>query len=279
MLYYEVLLLLNDKGPKMKEKAPMIIEETPKKSKEQILQEEASLAEAIRLDSLQKEEEAKQIHLDSLLAQRIVEEEELNEAKIKANAELSKHAKSQGRILYKLVKRVESFAPINFKATKASLKRFGEELQTKTLKRLKDDEAKDDEPTKKSRKRRKQIARRGLHTNVDKDDSEGSDEVSEQDDSVIVRRLYQIRILLSLYTDCNAIDMDGWTRGRAERKVVNNAGTRFFRNNGNGIEPTGPKCYKCQMLLAKKDESGILVDPEEYNLMAEVAAGEEEDDL
>ncbi|GJW97248.1 hypothetical protein Tco_0179056 [Tanacetum coccineum] len=84
----------------------------------------------------------------------------------------------------KLVKQVESFAPINFEATKASLKRFGEELQTKTPKRLKDDEAKDDEPTKKSGKRRKQMARRGLHTNVDKDDSEGSDEVSEQDDSV-----------------------------------------------------------------------------------------------
>ncbi|GJT60428.1 hypothetical protein Tco_1003961 [Tanacetum coccineum] len=84
----------------------------------------------------------------------------------------------------KLVKQVESFAPINFEATKASLKRFGEELQTKTPKRLKDDEAKDDEPTKKSGKRRKQMARRGLHTNIDKDDSEGSDEVSEQDDSV-----------------------------------------------------------------------------------------------
>ncbi|GKF36343.1 hypothetical protein Tco_0113101, partial [Tanacetum coccineum] len=78
-------------------------------------QEEASLAEAIRLDTLQKEEVAKQVHLDSLLAQRIVEEEELNEqqkkrraqvqfeaqhytyedwdlirAKIEANAELSK---------------------------------------------------------------------------------------------------------------------------------------------------------------------------------------------
>ncbi|GKD77653.1 hypothetical protein Tco_1340274 [Tanacetum coccineum] len=77
--------------------------------------QKASLAEAIRLDSLQKEEEAKQIYLDSLLAQRITKEEELNEqqkkrkaqvqfeaqhytdedwdlirAKIKANAELSK---------------------------------------------------------------------------------------------------------------------------------------------------------------------------------------------
>ncbi|GKC98206.1 hypothetical protein Tco_1168481 [Tanacetum coccineum] len=52
---------------------------------------------------------------------------------------------------------------------------------TKTSKRLKSDEAKDDEPTKKSGKRRKQMARKGLHTDIDKDDSEDSDEVSEQD--------------------------------------------------------------------------------------------------
>ncbi|GJR58825.1 putative ribonuclease H-like domain-containing protein [Tanacetum coccineum] len=71
----------------------------------------------------------------------------------------------------KLVKQVESFAPINFEATKDSLKRFGEELQTKTSKRLKSDEAKDDEPTKKTGKRRKQMARKGLHTDLDKDDS------------------------------------------------------------------------------------------------------------
>ncbi|GJV44553.1 hypothetical protein Tco_1429089 [Tanacetum coccineum] len=57
-------------------------------SKEQILQEEASLTEAIRLDSLQKEEEAKQIHLDSLLAQRIAEEEELNEIQKKRKAQV-----------------------------------------------------------------------------------------------------------------------------------------------------------------------------------------------
>ncbi|GKF10012.1 hypothetical protein Tco_0044236 [Tanacetum coccineum] len=63
----------------------MISEEIPKKSKEQTLQEEASLAEAIRLDSLQREEEAKQIHLDSLLAQRIAEEEELNKQQKKTD--------------------------------------------------------------------------------------------------------------------------------------------------------------------------------------------------
>ncbi|GJX35561.1 hypothetical protein Tco_0247118, partial [Tanacetum coccineum] len=204
--------------------------------KEQILQEEASLAEAIRLDSLQNEEEAKQIHMDSLLAQIIAEEEELNEqqkkrkaqvqfeaqhytnedwdlirAKIEANAELSKSmlgSDLQGedfakkmvdlklsqlknlnfeevkKEFDKLVKQVESFTLINFEATKASLKRFSEELQTKTSKRLKSDEAKDVKPTKKSGKRRKQIARKGLHADIDKDDSEGSDEVNEQDDTV-----------------------------------------------------------------------------------------------
>ncbi|GKF21552.1 hypothetical protein Tco_0070190 [Tanacetum coccineum] len=67
-----------DKGQR-EGKAPMLSEETQKKSKEQILQEEASLAEAIRLDSLQREEEVEQIHLDALLAQRLAEEEELTE--------------------------------------------------------------------------------------------------------------------------------------------------------------------------------------------------------
>ncbi|GKF04580.1 hypothetical protein Tco_0035248, partial [Tanacetum coccineum] len=67
-----------DKGQR-EGKAPMISEETPKKSREQVLQEEASLAEAIRLDTEQREEVARHVHLDSLLAQRIAEEEELNE--------------------------------------------------------------------------------------------------------------------------------------------------------------------------------------------------------
>ncbi|GJR74757.1 putative nucleotidyltransferase, ribonuclease H [Tanacetum coccineum] len=51
-----------DKGQR-EGKAPMIIEETqaPKRTKEQIQQEEASLAEAIRLQTLEEEETAKQI--------------------------------------------------------------------------------------------------------------------------------------------------------------------------------------------------------------------------
>ncbi|GJR17149.1 hypothetical protein Tco_0965676 [Tanacetum coccineum] len=54
----------------------------------------------------------------------------------------------------KLVKQVESFAPINFEATKASLKRFGEELQTKTSKRLKSVDSKDIESTKEVEKKK-----------------------------------------------------------------------------------------------------------------------------
>ncbi|GJW06673.1 putative ribonuclease H-like domain-containing protein [Tanacetum coccineum] len=251
-----------DKGQRAG-KAPMIIEEAPKKSKEQILQEEASLAEAIRLDSLQKEEVAKQVHLDSLLAQRIAEEEELNEqqkkrraqvqfeaqhytdedwdlirAKIEANAELSKSmlgSDLQGEDFAKKMvdlvnQRKKYFAEerarakrnkpmtqsqlktymmnylknqetwklsqlknLSFEEVKEEfdklvkhidLKRFGEEIQTKTSKRLKSDEAKDVESTKKSRKRRKHMARKGLHKDLDKDDSEDSNEVGEQEESV-----------------------------------------------------------------------------------------------
>ncbi|GJS98375.1 ribonuclease H-like domain-containing protein [Tanacetum coccineum] len=249
-----------------------------RKTKDKFYKKRINLAEAIRLDSLQKEEEAEQIHLDALLAQRIAEEEELTEqqkkrkaqvqfeaqhytnedwdlirAKLEANAELSKsmlgselqgedfakkmvdlvnqrkkffaeerakakrnkpmtqsqlktymmnYLKNQGswklnqlrklsfdevkREFDKLVRQVESFAPISFEATKDSLKRFGEELQTKTPKRLKEekgDEAKDDESTKKSGKRRKQMARKGMNTNVDENDSEESDKVDEQEET------------------------------------------------------------------------------------------------
>ncbi|GJY00179.1 hypothetical protein Tco_0357197 [Tanacetum coccineum] len=95
----------------------------------------------------------------------------------------------------KLVKQLDTYVPVNFEATKESLKRFGEDLQTKTATKLKfDDEGtqpteekieedKDDKPTKKTRKRRKRIARKGFHTYHDKDESEDSDEANEKDDS------------------------------------------------------------------------------------------------
>ncbi|GJZ33135.1 hypothetical protein Tco_0578571 [Tanacetum coccineum] len=78
-----------------KGKAPMVEEDVQatQRTKEQIRQEEASLAEAIRLQTLEEEETAKQVHLDALLAKRLVEVEELTEqqkAKLEANAELTK---------------------------------------------------------------------------------------------------------------------------------------------------------------------------------------------
>ncbi|GKA46547.1 hypothetical protein Tco_0739430 [Tanacetum coccineum] len=56
-------------------------------------------------------------------------------------------------------------------------------------------------------KGRKQMARKGLHTTVDKDDSEGSDEDSEHDDSVT--GLYRRMILTELY----GIVMKEWDDG------------------------------------------------------------------
>ncbi|GJR28278.1 putative ribonuclease H-like domain-containing protein [Tanacetum coccineum] len=234
-------------------KAQMIVEETQalKRTKEQIQQEEASLIEAIRLQNLEEEETAKQVHLDALLAKRLAEEEE---AKLEANAELAKsviakdmleedfakrmvdlvnqrkkyfaeerakakrskpmtqsqlriymsnYLKNQGtwklsqlkKLKFKeikeefdkLVKQVDTFVPMSLKATKAELKRFSEELQTKSNKRQKIDdkdaqstEEKEKEPVKKMGKRRKQIARKGLHTA--KDEAE-KDEASKEDDS------------------------------------------------------------------------------------------------
>ncbi|GKC02077.1 hypothetical protein Tco_0993687, partial [Tanacetum coccineum] len=248
-------------------KAPMIVEETqaPKRTKEQIQQEEASLAEAIRLQTLEEEETAKQVHLDALLAKRM-EEEELTEqqkqrkaqvqfeaqhyteedwdairAKLEANAELTKsvlgkelpeedfakkmvelvnqrkkffaeerakarrskpmtqsllrnysmnYLKNKGtwkltqlkKLSFeevkeefdKLVKQVESFVPINIEATKAQLKRYGEEIQTEISKKQRIDDkdvseieekvgkVKEEEPIKRVGKRKKQKARKGI---------------------------------------------------------------------------------------------------------------------
>ncbi|GJT01026.1 hypothetical protein Tco_0822195 [Tanacetum coccineum] len=236
-------------------KAPMIVEETqaPKRTKEQIQQEEASLAEAIRLQTLEEEETAKQVHLDALLAKRMEEEEltkqqkqrkaqnvlgkELPEedfakkmvelvnqrkkffAEERAKARRSKpmtqsllrnymmnYLKNQGtwkltqlkKLSFeevkeefdKLVKQVESFVPMNIKATKAQLKRYGEELQTEISKKQRIDdkdvsveekvtEVKEEEPVIRIGKRKKQKDRKGI--NVDKSlygDSETDEEES-----------------------------------------------------------------------------------------------------
>ncbi|GKE19929.1 hypothetical protein Tco_1431441, partial [Tanacetum coccineum] len=75
-------------------KAPMTLEDVQatQKTKEQIRQEEASLAEAMRLQALQDEENARQVHLDALLAKRIQEEQELSEQQQKRKVEVQEAA-------------------------------------------------------------------------------------------------------------------------------------------------------------------------------------------
>ncbi|GJX30667.1 hypothetical protein Tco_0240522, partial [Tanacetum coccineum] len=75
-------------------KAPMTSEDvlTTQKTKEQIRQEEAGLAEAMRLQALQDEEDARQVYLDALLAKRKQEEQELSEQQQRRKAEVQKAA-------------------------------------------------------------------------------------------------------------------------------------------------------------------------------------------
>ncbi|GJR12999.1 hypothetical protein Tco_0795651 [Tanacetum coccineum] len=90
--------------------------------------------------------------------------------------------KNQGSI------ELKSAEELSLKTTKDSLKRFGEELQTKTPKRLKedkDDEAKDDEPTKKLGKRRKQIARKATYKII-KQGEKGVYQIVREDGTDIV---------------------------------------------------------------------------------------------
>ncbi|GJU98967.1 putative ribonuclease H-like domain-containing protein [Tanacetum coccineum] len=167
----------HDKGQR-EGKAPMISEETPKK-----------------LDSLQKEEEAKQIHLDSLLAQRIAEEEELNEQqkKRKAQVHFMLGSELQGEDFAKKMvdlvnQRKKYFAEERAKAkrnkpmTQSQLKTYMmnylknqgtwklSQLKNLSFEEVKEEfdklvkQATDDEFNQKSEKEEKPMARRGLPT-------------------------------------------------------------------------------------------------------------------
>ncbi|GJX05294.1 RNA-directed DNA polymerase, eukaryota [Tanacetum coccineum] len=106
-------------------------------------------------------------------------------AKLEANAELKESVLGKDLTVEDYAKRMVEL--IN--------QRRNHLLQTKTAKKRKfDDEGtqpteekieedKDDKPTKKTGKRRKHIARKGFHTDHDKDESEDSDEANEKDNS------------------------------------------------------------------------------------------------
>ncbi|GJU23285.1 hypothetical protein Tco_1156627 [Tanacetum coccineum] len=96
-------------------KAPMVEEDiqATHKTKEQIRQEEAGLEEAIKLQAQMDEENQGTWKLSQLKKLRF---EEIKEE------------------FDKLVQQIDTFVPMDFEATKAKLKIYGEELQTKTSK-------------------------------------------------------------------------------------------------------------------------------------------------
>ncbi|GJZ68089.1 hypothetical protein Tco_0631329 [Tanacetum coccineum] len=180
-------------------KAQMIVEETqaPKRTKEQIQQEEASLAEAIRLQNLEEEETAKQVHLDALLAKRLVEEEELTEqqkqrkaqvqfeaqhyteedwdairAKLEANAELAKSVIAKDMSEEDFAKRMVDLVNQRKKYLAKERAKAKRKLQTKISKKQRIDDkdvldteekvgkVKEEEPVKRVGTRKKQKARK-----------------------------------------------------------------------------------------------------------------------
>ncbi|GJT26463.1 hypothetical protein Tco_0906738 [Tanacetum coccineum] len=168
---------------KEKEKAPMLSEETPKrvKYKEKILQRKL-------VDSCQNQRK------NNFAEERARAKRNKPMTQSQLKTYMMNYLKNQGT--WKL----SQLKNLSFEEVK-------EEFDKLVKQNKKIDEAKDDEPTKKSGKRRKQMARRGLHTNIDKDDSEGSDEVSEQDDSVTVLSMDD---LIELYRIVmNRYGMDG----------------------------------------------------------------------
>ncbi|GJT86410.1 retrovirus-related pol polyprotein from transposon TNT 1-94 [Tanacetum coccineum] len=141
-------------------KAPMVEEDiqATHKTKEQLRQEEAGLEEAIKLQAQLDEEVAKQIHLDKMIAKRMTEGEALTEQQKKRKAQVQFEAQfyteeDWDTIRAKLEAMPEDIKEefdrlvppadgylwflLNLEATKAKLKRYGEELQTKTSKKQK----------------------------------------------------------------------------------------------------------------------------------------------
>ncbi|GJW72715.1 putative ribonuclease H-like domain-containing protein [Tanacetum coccineum] len=71
---------------------------------------------------------------------------------------------------------------LSFEEVKEEFDKLLQKKDSKAEKKT-SDKAKDDESTKKSGKRRKQMARKGMNTNVDENDSEDSDKVDKQEET------------------------------------------------------------------------------------------------
>ncbi|GJV67901.1 hypothetical protein Tco_1483410 [Tanacetum coccineum] len=217
-----------DRG-RRERKAPMIEKEktqASRKTKEQILQEEAGLAEAIKMAEEQEltEEQKKrkaQVYFEAL--SYTDEDWDIIRAKLEANAELKESVLGKDLTVEDYAKRMAELnqgtwkltqlKKLNFEEVKAEFEKLVKQLDTyvpinfeATKEKKKVEEDKDDKPTKKTGKRRKQIARKGLHTHLDKDNSEDSDKASGKDDSTSVQNpinnvscSYEITLVIANY--------------------------------------------------------------------------------
>ncbi|GJW10991.1 hypothetical protein Tco_1576818 [Tanacetum coccineum] len=165
-----------DKGQR-EGKAPMLSEETPKKSKEQFYKKKLAYCRSKKVGYLTKRKE---------LSKYIWISPSTKNCRRKELTEQQKTRKAQYTMLGSELQG-EEFAKRNeikgHGENSAEEIELFEESQGRRLKEEKDDEAKDDESTKKSGKRRKQMARKGMHTSVDENDSEDSDKVGEHEES------------------------------------------------------------------------------------------------
>ncbi|GJT99066.1 hypothetical protein Tco_1094584 [Tanacetum coccineum] len=162
---------------------------------QKIRQEEAGLAEAMRLKAQMDEEVAKQVHLDEMVAKRVQAKAKRSKPMTQAQqrdymstfiknqsmwklAQLKKLTFEELKTEYeKLVKSIESFVHMG---SKERVKRQGIQLEQETSRKQKIDvedvpEEKGDEPMKKRGKRKKQIARTGKHI-----DKTAQDETKEE---------------------------------------------------------------------------------------------------
>ncbi|GJU22953.1 ribonuclease H-like domain-containing protein [Tanacetum coccineum] len=173
-------------------KAPMTEEEETQasnKDKKNNSSREQGLAEAIRLAEEARINRGTRMEGSSLVEAQSYTEEDWDtiRAKLEANAELKESVLGKDLTVEDYAKgtwKLTQMKKLNFEEVKAEFENWLKQLGYILLNQQEEkvEEEKDDSQQR-TGKRRKQIARKGLHTDLDKDDSKDSDKASKKDDS------------------------------------------------------------------------------------------------
>ncbi|GKE11481.1 hypothetical protein Tco_1415032 [Tanacetum coccineum] len=133
----------------------------------------AGLEEAIKLQAQMDEEVAKQIHLDKMIAKRMAEEEELSEQQKKRKAKVQEAAQNYTKEDWDTIRaKLEANAELTKSLQGESMTEFSKKQKIEDV-----PEEKVEEPMKKIGKRKKQIARKGIH--IDKSAQDEAEEENE----------------------------------------------------------------------------------------------------